>query len=172
MVRALIERGANINLNLGEHNTALTNALRAESFECQDEKPSEGLWTSSMQTRATLQLLVELGADTKLCTTEDQQRIDQLLKMSSKDLNSMVTLQKLVCQPQRGRDNYNDRDFRDRRDDLREAIRQGAEPNLCCARDRKRIEQFLEWSEDEINTLDREREEKLASQKRRKKGPL
>ena len=176
MIRTLIERGAEVNFDLGEQNLALTHALRAEGHECDernaDKMLDSGSISSSSQTRATLQLLTSLGADKTICTRQDQDRIDQLLNMSVEQVDGMVNLQKIVQEPYWGRDMHNRNSFHDRRDQLRMLIKQGADPALCCTRDQKRIHEFLHLTDEEIDALDMERSETLARWDRAKKGPL
>ena len=179
MIRILVQRGADVNLSLGEHNTALTTSLRAESFEPErsimDHDP-EDLESSSLQTRATLQLLVELGADPKLCTQADQERIMQLLNMTDQELNDMAAMERLAVQPRF----LPDREvglcypisFRERVNRLREMIDRGIDPGLCCNRDREKVSEMLQWSESEIDSLDTQRNEYRAFLKALKKGPL
>ncbi|CAF9938308.1 MAG: hypothetical protein HETSPECPRED_001028 [Heterodermia speciosa] len=159
MIRTLIERGAEVNLDLGGQNLALTHVLRAEGYEY---LPSLDSTSSSLRTRATLQLLISLGADKTLCTSQDQDRIDQLLNMSTEQLDAMANLQRVVWRYRTGRDLYHQKSFHDRRDELRTLIKQGADPTLCCTRDRKRIHEFLHWTDEEIDALDLEWNEERA----------
>lgn len=170
MVRTLVEKGADVNLSLGEQNTALKAAIDSESYDnaCVGAQVIE---SSSLRVRSTLQLLIGLGADTNLCAPSDKERIERLLNMAPADFEKMVALQKIVVQPQFGTD-YDDRSYRERTDELKALIEGGGDPELCCARDRKRIEQFLTWTEEEIEALDREREYFQTSVKRMKQGPL
>ena len=173
MIRTLIERGAEVNFDLGEQNLALTHALRAESYEC-DESNADKILNlgSSSQTRATLQLLISLGADKTLCTSQDQDRIDQLLNMSVEQVNEMIQLQKIVQQSAWRSDTDNPNSFHERRDELRMLIKQGADPALCCTRDQNRIQEFLHWTDEEIDALDMEWNERRAMNDRRSRGPL
>ena len=170
MIRTLVERGAEVNFDLGEQNLALTHALRAEGYV--HYHPSLDSTSSSLRTRATLQLLISLGADKTLCTSQDQDRIDQLLNMSTEQLEAMANLQRVVMQSRTGRNLYDQKSFRDRRDKLRTLIKQGADPTLCCTRDRKRIHEFLHWTDEEIDALDLEWNEERARRDEEKKGPL
>ena len=174
MIRTLIERGAEVNFDLGEQNLALTHALRAESYEYDKRNADKtlNLESSSLQTRATLQLLISLGADTTLCTKQDQDRIDQLLNMSADQMHQMVNLQNIVKLTQWERDIYNKKSFHDRREELKTLIRQGADPALCCTRDQRRIHEFLHWTDEEIDALDMEWSEVRAMRDRADKGPL
>ncbi|KAL8783917.1 MAG: hypothetical protein Q9195_009248 [Heterodermia aff. obscurata] len=106
------------------------------------------------------------------CSSQDQDRIDQLLNMPAEQVDEMAHLQKLVEQPQWGRDMNNEQSFHDRRDKLRTLIKQGADPALCCQRDQKRIHEFLHWTEEEINALDMEWSKNRAMSDLYEKGPL
>ena len=166
MIRALIERGVDVNFDLGEQNLALTHALRAEGYVYDktdaDKIPDTKSITSSLQTRATLQLLISLGADKTLCTSKDQDRIDRLLNMSAEQVDEMVNLQKLVEQYPWGKDMCDQKSFHHRRDELRMLIKKGAGPTLCCTRNQKRVQEFLSWTEEELDALDMEWSEERA----------
>ena len=174
MIRTLVERGVEVNFDLGEQNLALKHALLAEShvYDSENADKIPNLESSSLQTRATLQLLISLGADKTLCTKQDQARIDQLINMSVEQMDEMANLQKLVKQPWFGKDMYNPKSFHDRRDELRILIKQGADPALCCTRDQDRIHEFLHWTDEEINALDMEWSERRALSDLEEKGPL
>lgn len=91
-----MQQGADVNFSLGKHNTALSTSLRAESFEYEGSDMDLDLdspKSSSLQTRATLQLLLEIGADSNLCTQADQERIMQLLNMTDRELDDMATME-------------------------------------------------------------------------------
>ncbi|KAL9044008.1 MAG: hypothetical protein Q9214_002825 [Letrouitia sp. 1 TL-2023] len=158
ILRILAERGANINIVLEPHHTALASALKRESYflDALESGPSD--LGSTLHVRETLQLLVELGAGRGLCTPEDRHRIDQLLNMSAADCERVAALQEVVKQPRFPVPDRNKTSFRDRIKKLKHLIERGADPQLCCFRDKQRIEQFLAWSEDEIQELDDERE--------------
>lgn len=170
-IRELVRRGADVNFTLGEHTTALSSALDGESYGVNhiiaDLSPCE----SSRETRAVVRLLIELGADPNLCAPAAKQRVEELLGMSPQEQDNMNALQRLVMQPQMGEDR-SQRSFRERRDELRMLIAGGAEPKLCCARDRRRIQDFLGWSEQEIDVLDKDREVYHAVRDRQLKAPL
>ena len=175
MIRTLIERGAEVNFDLGEQNFALTHALRAEGYMYDGNSADKTieLESSSLQTRATLQLLISLGADKALCTKPDQDRIDQLLDMSVEQMDDMVNLEKVVKRPHwEDEDMYHIESFHDRRDKLRALIKQGADPALCCATHKSRIHEFLNWTEEEIDALDMQWSEKRAIDDWYNKGPL
>ena len=163
IVRTLVEKGADVNLSLGEQNTALKAAIDSESYDeaCVGAQAFE---SSSRRVRSTLQLLIDLGADTNLCAPSDKKRIERLLNMAPADFEKMAALQKTVVQRQFGIDRA-DRSYRERTDELKALIQGGGDPELCCARDRKRIEQFLLWTEEEIEALDRERKYYLSNKR-------
>ena len=174
MICLLVERGADVNLSAGEQDTAVTAALRAESFEGREYSEWEGITgitESSLQTRATLELLVELGADFGLCATKDRDRAQTLLEMSNKELRDMNALQDLAEQTQFGT-NSTARSFRGRRNALRQLIADGVNPSLCCQRDMDKIEEILMWSEQEVDKLDEHREHVLAWRDKYDRGPL
>ena len=169
-IRELVSRGADVNFTLGEHTTALSSAIDGESYG--RHVPTDlSLWRSSLQTRAVVRLLIELGADPNLCAPTVKQRVEELLDMSPQEQNSMNALQRLIMQPQMG-EHHSKRSFRERRNELKALIAAGADPKLCCARDRRRIQEFLEWSEQEIDALDENREAYHALRDRLSKGPL
>ena len=171
MARMLVERGADINFCLGGQNTALTQAIRAEGFEGISSK-TEHSWSSSLQTRETLSTLIELGANIELCSSEDRDRIAQLLAMSDEDLETLAELQRLVEQPHLGQDIYHQKSFRKRGEELKAMVAQGADVGLLPPRDKFRAERFLTWTEEDINSLDVERDAALASIERNQQGPL
>ena len=147
-IRELVRRGANVNIMLGEHNTALSSAMSREGYGSFDDPDCIGY---STKTRATVQLLIELGADPNLCVAKVKSRIEELLAMSPEECKQLDELQNVVFL---SRFDPNRRSFRERRDKLRELIAQQAEPKLACERDRQIIEDFLSWSEREIDTRD------------------
>ncbi len=163
-IRELVRQGANVNFILGEHTTALSSALDGESYGVEDI-------TADRSPRAVVRLLIELGANPNLCAPTAKQRVEEFLGMSPQEQDNMDALQRLVMQPQYGKV-YSLRSFRERRDELRTLIAAGADPKLCCARDRRRIQEFLGWSEQEIDRLDEEKEDYHAARDRYATGPL
>ena len=161
IVRELVGRGADVNFVLGKHTTALSSALDSESYQTKVAARDLPPCTSSIETRAVIQLLIELGADPNLCSPTAKQRVEELLAMSPHELDDMTALQTLAFQPQYGED-WTRRSLRERRAELTTLIAAGAEPKLCCARDRRRIGEMLGWSEQEIDALDRDREAHFA----------
>lgn len=170
-IRELVRRGADVNFTLGEHTTALSSALDGESYGVEHLIADLSPCRSSIETRAVVRLLIELGANPNLCAPTAKQRVEELLGMSPQDQDSMNALQRLVMQAQFG-EVHSKRSFRERRDELRTLIAAGPEPKLCCARDRRRIQKFLGWSEQEIDHLDKDREASLAVMDRQRKAPL
>ncbi|KAL9611376.1 MAG: hypothetical protein Q9167_003971 [Letrouitia subvulpina] len=158
ILQLLAERGANLNIILEPYHTALTSALKRESYFLDALENGPSSLGSTIHVRETLQLLVDLGADLSLCIPEDRHRIDQLLNMSAVDCEKVAALQEVVKQPRLPVPDRSKESFRDRIEQLKHLIERGANPQLCCLRDKKRIEQFLTWSEDEIQKLDNERE--------------
>ena len=161
IISELVRRGADVNFVWGEHTTALSSALDSESYQREVAAGNLSPCTSSVETRAVIQLLIELGADPNLCAPTAKERVEELKAMSPQEQDSMTALQTLVFQPQHGED-WTRRSLRERRAELTTLIAAGAEPRLCCARDRRRIEEMLGWSEQEMDTLDRDRESRLA----------
>lgn len=104
LVISLVENGANINCSLEEHNTVLASVLHIEGhiisilessgFEIPSRTILSGL--SSLDVRAMVRLLVDLGADPDLCTPADKARVTTILSMSIEDCHNMTTLQELV----------------------------------------------------------------------------
>ena len=146
IISELVRRGADVNFVWGEHTTALSSALDSESYRTEVE---------------AIQLLIELGADPNLCAPLAKQRVEELRAMSQQEQDSMTALQTLAFQPQYGKD-WTRKSLRERRAELTTLIAAGAEVKLCCARDRRRIEEMLGWSEQEIDTLDKDRESRFA----------
>ena len=114
--------------------------------------------TSTLRVRATIRLLIDLGADPQLCKDEEIQRIETLLDMSSENCKTVATLQTLA-----GRlTHFEQKSVRDKISELKELIAEGANLDLCCDRDKKKIGIFLAWSEEEIEIMDKERKRGLA----------
>ena len=167
----LVRRGADVNFVFAEFTSALSSALDGESYEeFWDDEIAPGDCPSKVKT--TVELLIGLGADPTLCTPKAQQRIQELLHISPQECDQMVALQEVVQQPQLGLDEHNTKSFRERRAELRKLIDAGAEPRLCCERDRRRIQEFLGWTEQEINILDRHWENVRVMRTRSAEGPL
>ena len=163
VVKILRERGASINLIVDGKNTALTSAVESESYQL-----------TSIETYDMIKLLIEYGADSKLCAIEAENRIQKLLAMSCEDRRNMTAFQKLVRISPFGEDIYNDerRTYRERRNLIEQLIKNGADPGLCCSRDEERIQIFISWTDRRLEELDRERDEELNELERYKKGPL
>ena len=171
MVRSLVERGADVNISLGEQHTALSSALRGEgengmlSWGCKEF----GL-ASSLRVRATISLLIELGADPQLCKDEEIQRMETLLQLSLENCKMVAALQTVIEQL---RNSYYsaDKRFGDGIKELKELVAGGANSDLCCHRDIKEISRFLALSEEEIDTRDERRRQTLKLNVEYKKGP-
>ena len=170
-IRELVRRGVDVNFTLEEHTTALSSALDGESYGVDHIVADLSPCRSSIETRAVVRLLIELGADLNICAPIAKQTVEELLGMSLQEQDNMNALQRLVKQTQIGEDRSK-RSYRGRRDELRTLIAAGAEPKLCCARDRRRIQEFLCWSEQEIDDLDKDREAYHAFIYRQTKAPL
>lgn len=157
MIQTLVEKGADVNFNLGRRYNALTSALHGEGFP-QMPHLGEGEGLSTVQrVRATLQLLLRLGADTTLCVATDQARIDQLLGMSSEEVHQLAAIQKVISYP-----DPSSRSFRSRKKELARIAHGGARPELCGSREKAVVEQLLNSSEADIEEMDRERYRRLA----------
>lgn len=169
-IRELVRRGADVNFVMENQITALSSALDGESYD--DSTGADGALSSSNQVRKVVQLLIELGADPGLCAPRNEKRINELLGMSPQECEHMTALQRVVVQPHWTLDDESDRSFRERRDELRTLIAAGAEPKLCCARDKRRIKEFLGWSEHEIEALDKKLEAYHAVMKQIEFDPL
>lgn len=163
VVKILIERGALVNLIVDGTDTALTSAVESESYQLY-----------SIDTYNMIKLLIQHGADPKLCDIEAENRIQKLLAMSSEERKLLSTFQNLVRISQFGEDIYNDerRTYRERRLLLDQLIKDGADPGLCCSRDEKIIYIIMGWTEEELEEFDLLREEKLDEMKRYKRGPM
>ena len=159
MVRALVERGADVNLSLGEQHTALSSALSSEGCCEKHIEPSDEFGRASiLRVRATINLLVDLGADPQLCKAVEIRRIETLLKMSSDNCKMVTALQTVIDQLADWK--YNDcekESLRDKLSKLKEVVAEGANLDLCCDQDKKKIGEFLAWSKEEIEAMDEER---------------
>ena len=174
MVRVLVERSADVNLSLGEQHTALSSALGSEGYaEKYDKMFHELRPTSSLRARATINVLVDLGADPQLCKDEEMKRIETLRKMSPDNCKMLAALQTVV--EQLGNPDatvYEKKSFRDSINELKELIAGGANPDLCCDRDKRQIGRFLAWSEEKIDTIDEHRRAELALCAEYEKRPI
>lgn len=170
LVRMLIENGADVNLLIDDNITALTSALHSEGYahpqfqlmegDVEGERATDGSATitwelTSLRVRAMLELLISFGANPNLCAPDVKARIAQLLSMSSAERESLSALQLVMAEPTWPEPRKTS--FWDRKDQLTQLLQKGADPGLCCKRERLRIEEFLAWSDDEIAELDRER---------------
>ena len=102
-----------------------------------------------------MRLLVALGVDPSLCAPDGEARVHQLLKMSPQDLDQLQALQEVVAEPHWPRPL--ERSFQKRKRELDKLLQEGANPSLCCMLERRRIEEYLTWTEDDIAELDRKR---------------
>ena len=171
MVRTLVERGVNVNFRLGKRHTALSSAL-------QSERDNGALYwdfgpASSLRVRAMISLLIDLGANPQLCTDEEIQRIETLLKMSSDDCKMLDKLQNVMDQLHgRYYEAYNMKSIRDWIKDLIELVAGGAILDICCDRDKKTIGRFLAWSEEEMDNRDKQLTSQLALRAEHMRGPI
>ena len=174
MVHALVKRGADVNLSIGERHTALSSALASEGYSETYKERSDELGPASFpRVRAIVNLLVEFGADPQLCKDEEIQRIETLLKMSSDDFKMVAALQTVLEQLLYWEyEGYHMKSLHDKVRELKELIAGGANPDLCCDLDKKRIGEFLAWSKEEIDDMDKIRKRRLASQAEWEKGPI
>lgn len=164
MLRRLVEQGADINLDVGQGHTALAAALRREI----GKKPQypqhvikERFWgafhpfaKSTQDVKATLDLLVELGANPALCSPPDKARIEQLLTLPAIDYEALDILNYYTTQCLGFPYNYSIRDNWDR---LKELERTGINPALYQADEKARIEGLLSCSVDQLDVLEEER---------------
>ena len=159
MVRTLIERGADVNLSLGEKFTALSSALGSEGYsEPYKERSDEFGPASSLRVRATVRLLIEFGADPQFCKDEEIQRIETLLKMSLDDRKMVAALQTLVEKLRYGTHTIFEKEsLHQRVSELKELTAKGANPHLYCTRDNQLINNVLNFSEKDINDIDEKR---------------
>lgn len=163
VVKILIERGASINLVVHEKNTALSSAVESESYQM-----------TSIETYNMIKLLIEYGADPKLCAIEVENRIQNLLAMSIEDRGNMAAFQDVVRMTPFGEDLKIDerQTYRERRSRIEQLIENGADPALCCSRDEESIRIFMDMTDRMLEELDQLREDKLNEIERYKKGPL
>ena len=147
MVRTLLERGADVNLSLGERHTALSSALVNERYqEMYSTRADEFGPAFSLRVRATVKLLVDFGANPKLCKDEEIQRTETLLQMSSNDCKMVAALQTLADPISNLRYlYYKEKSVRDSVSELKELIAKGASTDLCCDQDKQRIGEVLAW---------------------------
>ena len=171
MVRILVERGADIHLSLGEQHTALSSAIGSEGYYGKEDEPWDEFGpASSLRVRATIGLLVDLGADPKLCKDEEIQRMETLFQMSSADCEMVAALQTVFSQLRNYRSKkYYKKSFRERVSELKKIIAEEANLELCCDRDKKRISRFLAMSEAEIVRRDERRIHLLTGRADRKR---
>jgi len=160
MIKFLIEKGANINLVIDDHYVPLKSALDSESY--MDPVVNGKGWahgaepeTTSLEVKAVLQLLLDLGANPDLCAPDDRARVEQLTSLSPEECNSLRTLQRVVAEDKW--DLPHEMSFEDRRTQLSKILQEGADPDLCCEKERQRIREFLSWRDEEITELDRKR---------------
>ena len=156
-VRTLVELGVDVNLSLGKRHTALHSALQGENdLEAHYGKNSRQ--TASLRVRAMISLLIDLGANPQLCTNNDIQRIETLLKWSPDDSKLLAKLSKLREQIVCWNDpDYNKESVRDGIKDLKELVAGGTILNICCDVEKKDIDRFLALSEEEIDKVDKGR---------------
>lgn len=155
MIVFLVEKGADVNLVIDDHYVPLKSALENES--CMNGWPrlaeSE---TGSLQVKAVLQLLLDLGANPDLCAPEDRARVEQLTSLSPEECYNLRILQKWVAEGD-GLYVLYESSFVDRATQLRKILQEGADPELCCKRERQRIREALSWTDEEIVELDLKR---------------
>ena len=135
------------------------------------EEPDVIKRSPSLRVRDTVESLIKLGANPNLCSKKDQQRIHHLLGMSDADCEVLAAFQNIIGLTNR----YGDRhqfSFRERKQQLIKLIEGGADPALCCQKDREEIENFQKWTESDVDRLDVERLNDIASHDRWNKGPL
>lgn len=163
MVRFLVERGVDVNFSLGEQDTALSSALGSEGVSGPRSPGGDECGpASSLRVRATINLLIDLGADPQLCKDKERQRIETLLKMSSDDCKMLAKLQTVI--EKLGYYNhtaYKEESFRDRIKDLKEFVAGGPILDICSDRDKKTIGRILALSEEEIDESDERRRQHL-----------
>lgn len=162
MINFLIEKGANINLVIDNHYVPLKSALDSESYMNPDMLEEDwahgaesGPETTSLEVKVVLQLLLDRGANPDLCGPDDRARIEQLTSLSPDECSSLRTLQMVVAEEKW--EPRHELSFRDRRTRLRMVLQEGADPELCCERERQRIRDMLSWTDEEIVELDRKR---------------
>lgn len=161
MIEFLVEKGADVNLVIDGHCLPLKSAVDSESYmnplmdeeDCAHVAEPE---TTSLQVKAVLQLLLDLGANPDLCAPDDRARVEQLTSLSPEECYNLRMLQKWVVEDSTGH-RFNELSFVDRRNQLRKFLREGADPELCCKRERQRIRKFLSRTDEEIVELDRKR---------------
>ena len=168
VVRALVERGVDVNLSLGKHNTALSSALDSERDN--GGLPWEFGPVSSLRARAMVSLLIDLGANLQLCTDDRIQRIETLLKMSSDDCKMLAKLQPVFEQLKWW--TYGTKSARDGVKELKELVAGGAILDICCDRDKKEIGRILAWSEEEIDRMDESRRQASIRDAEIRKAPI
>lgn len=163
VVNILIKRGAFTNLIVGGGNTALASAVQ-----------SEGFLLSVIETHNMIKVLIEHGADPKLCEVQVAKRIQELLAMSSEELERTTALQNLIRLWPSDADIFTRerRSYRERRGVLFQLVEEGADSGLCCARDEERIQMFMQWSEQELDEHDKQMEKDVADTKEHEGCPI
>lgn len=166
VVRALVELGVDVNFSLGKQHTALHSALRSEN----DFRLYLGTsrQTSSLRVRATISLLIDLGANPQLCKDEERQRIEALLKLSSDDCKKITALKTVIEQLNWWTDKT--KSTRDGIKELKELVAGGAILDICCDHDQKETGRYLAMSEEEIDKVDKKRNQRLTQYAKIMKG--
>ncbi len=112
----------------------------------------------------TLQLLIDLGADPKLCVEEDQRRIEQLLGLSDADVQTIMQFQVLISiLPDADKPFKHDLTCQETKRQLLEMIEGGADLMLCCKKDRLIIEDFLNWPNEKLDTYETQSSQERAA---------
>lgn len=169
MIRVLVEKGADLDFGVDQppFTLPLKAALDREGYEC----ASESEVASSSSVRDTVKLLLELGANPNLCPEVEQARIQQFVTMSDGDYATLDALQYFLRQPRFGEDNHED-SFRERKNQLLRLVDKAAHLRLCGKRDKDRFKQFMDWTEDELDAFDKQRELRAERLDRMIRGPL
>ena len=141
-IKMLFERGANINLTIKKWGNALTSAVQSEGYELNTTEVVE-----------TLIFLVKLGAETRFCKPKYEARIRQVLSMPVERRKSIQALQEIIGLREQWRDH--EKSFHERRELLEQLLHNGADLEMCCAQDQHRIQEFLGWSDQELDKKDR-----------------
>ncbi len=75
--------------------------------------------------------------------------------MTPEDCENLRALQSVVAEPSWSAPS--ERSFEERKDELKRLLEEGAAPALCCKKEQKRIQGYLDWTDSEIAELDEER---------------
>lgn len=179
MIRLLAERGADVYLDVGRGHTALVAAVRSETIVLErrqtglaatirrrhEPENSRKIWKdvspkSSLQVKATLELLINLGADPNTCVVDDETRIDQLVNLSSTDYQALKIL--LQCKSWEALQTPTlPQSYHQTQGKLKTLVIDGASSELYRPKEKNRLEEILRCPDGLLDALDEARQRYL-----------